>query len=271
MSFWQEHPLVDLEPQYRRLTDAELEELVATVGGAAVEQYVRDRQRRIARSVEDPYRFEFRLPHWDDVEDMVRRKTVTFIPGGNNPGKSRWAASLVVRFLLRQFAWEGVPPGRLKVLMVAQNDDASRAFQQDKVYAQLPREWRAMNEMEKKPRGFGKRINYSDKNGFTERTLVLPSPHQGQVWFKTAAQYVDNPMSFEGTEFDLVVIDEGCPLMLFNSLLGRAAKRAGKIIYLLTCVNGYDAVMGRGLEGAKITKTLPMQWDWLKQTTNESE
>lgn len=261
---WTEHPLVDLQPEYRRLSEAEIQQLLAT--GAKPEDVLahRDRrEKRIADSIRDPFEHEFALPHWQDVEDMVKRKTVTFIPGGNNPGKSRWAASLAVRVLTRRWTWTGQMHDKVKVLMIAQDDGASKMFQQDKVYAQLPEKWRAWNDSAKKPAGFGKYINYSDKNGFTESTFVLPKPLKGQCWFKTVAQYIREPNSFEGPDYDLVIMDEGGPLGLFKSLLGRVAKRGGKIVYLLTCVNGYDQTMGAGLEGAKITKTLPMQWDWL--------
>lgn len=261
---WLDHPLVDLDPRYRRLSDAEFAELASAAGEDAAIEYMRARERRIEASVADPYRHEFRLPHWDDVERSVREKTVTFVPGGNNPGKSWWAGSLVTRFMLRNFGWEDQTAGKLQVLMVAQDEDASSMFQQPAVYAHLPAEWRRTNESGKKPPGFAKCINYGDKNGFTEGSFVLPKgAPRAQCWFKTVAQYVREPKSFEGPAYDLVVIDEGCPLPLFRSLLGRVAKRGGRIIYLLTCVNGYDQTMGQGLEGARVVKTLPMQWDWL--------
>lgn len=259
---WTEHPLIDRDPAFRRLTDEAYAEVVQRAGADAAVAYVKAREKRIADSANDPYRYEFTLPHWEQVEDMVRRKILTFIPGGNNTGKSWWAGSLVVRFLTRKFAWDGLPAGKLKVLMIAQDDDASKMFQQPAVYAHLPLDWRRYNESAKKPPGFAKCINYSDKNGFTEGSFVLPAPLRGQSWFKTVAQYTREPKSFEGPAYDLVVIDEGCPLALLESLLGRAAKTGGKVIYLLTCVNGWDAAMGRGLEGAKITQTLPMQWRW---------
>src|SRR5688572_16565874 len=146
--------------------------------------------------------------------------------------------------------------------MIAQDEDASRMYQQDKLYAQMPAAWRGLNESQKKPPGFARCINYSDKNGFTEGSFVLPRPLRGQCWFKTVAQYVREPKSFEGPDYDLVIVDEGCPQPLLKSLQGRVAKRGGKIVYLLTCVNGYDQAMGTALEGAKLVKTLPMQWVW---------
>jgi hypothetical protein len=261
---WTEHPLIDLDENFRRLTDAEFAALADGEGEEAAMEYFKARERRIADSIRDPYLHEFALPHWRDVEDMVQRKTVTFIPGGNNPGKSRWAASLAVRVLTRRWTWLGqMQADKVKVLMIAQDDGASKMFQQDKVYAQLPEKWRAWNDSPKKPAGFGKYVNYSEKNGFTEATFVLPKPLKGQCWFKTVAQYVREPQSFEGPDYDMVIIDEGCPLGLFKSLTGRVAKRGGKIVYLLTCVNGYDQTMGQGLEAARLTETLPMQWDWI--------
>jgi hypothetical protein len=261
---WTEHPLIDLDPDYQRLSETEISQMLASgVSEEVIVRYWKAREERIRNSDRDPFRHEFRLPHWDDVEEMVRRKIVTFVPGGNNPGKSWWSGSLVMRFLTRRFEWENITRGKLQVLMVAQDDTASVMFQQSAVYSHFPLEWRLTNESGKKPPGFAKCINYSDKNGFTEGNFVLPKPLRGQCWFKTVAQYTREPKSFEGPAYDLIVIDEGCPLALFKSLTGRAAKRGGRIVYLLTCLNGYDQTMGQGLEGAILTKTLPMQWDHL--------
>lgn len=266
---WTEHPLVDLDERFRRLTEVEFLELADAVGQEAALEYFKAREKRIADAERDPFRHEFRLPHWDDVEEMVKDKTVTFVPGGNNPGKSWWSGSLAMRFLTRRFSWDNQSRGKLRVLMIAQDELASQMFQQPAVYAHLPIEWRVTNESGKKPPGFAKCINYGEKLGFTEGTFVLPRPLRGQCWFKTVAQYTREPKSFEGPAFDLVIIDEGCPLALFKSLLGRVAKVGGRIIYLLTCIHGYDQTMGQGLEGAKLTRSLAMQWDWLKAPSSE--
>lgn len=266
---WTDHPLIDLQPEFRRLSDAEFAALADGAGQDAALAYVAAREKRIADATRDPFRHEFPLPHWAEVEDLVQRKTVTFIPGGNNPGKSWWSGSLVMRFLLRQFAWDGLVGDTLKVLMISQDEDASTMFQQPSVYAHFPLEWRVTNERAKKPPGFAKCINYSDKNGFTEGKFVLPKGGvRGQCFFKTVAQYTREPKSFEGPAYHLVIVDEGCPPALFHSLCGRAAKLGGKIIYLLTCVHGYDATMAMGLEGAKILKTLPMQHDLFSGAVN---
>lgn len=260
---WTPHPLVDDDPRFRALTAEEFAALADAVGDDGAMEYFKAREKRIADSVRDPFRHEFPLPHWAELERNILSAIVTFVPGGNNPGKSRWAASFVMRVLLRRVTWPNLGVDKVKVLMIAQDDDASRMFQQDKVYAQLPLEWRGTNEAGKKPPGFAKCINYSDKNGFTESNFVLPRPLRGQCWFKTVAQYIREPKSFEGPDYDLVIVDEGCPLPLFKALLGRIAKRAGKLVYLLTCVNGYDQTMGQGFEGARVIKSLPMQWRWI--------
>lgn len=265
---WTPHPLVDRYPEYRALTEDEFAALAEGAGPEAALEYFKARELRIANSNRDPFLHEFPLPHWPDVEALVQRKTVTFVPGGNNPGKSWWAGSLVMRFLLRKFTWENLTAGKLQVLMVSQDEDASSMFQQPAVYAHFPAAWRGLNEAAKKPPGFAKHINYGDKNGFTEGSFVLPRPLKGQCWFKTVAQYTREPKSFEGPAYDLVIIDEGCPLPLFKSMLGRVAKRGGRIVYLLTCLHGFDQTMGQGLEGAKLLRTLPMQFDMVRGEVN---
>lgn len=265
---WTEHPLIDALPQFRKLSDEQFAALAGSVGPAAALEYFKAREKRIAEAARDPFRHEFPLAHWADVEHLVQQRQVVFVPGGNNPGKSWWAGSLGMRFLTRRFGWEGQSTGKLRVLYVAQDEDASAMFQQPAVYAHFPVEWRNTNESQKKPPGFAKLINYGEKNGFTEGSFVLPKPLKGQCWFKTVAQYTRDPKSFEGPAYDLVIVDEGCPLPLFNSLLGRVSKLGGRLIYLLTCVNGYDPTMGQGLEGATLTKTLPMRWDFTQGIEN---
>lgn len=261
---WTAHPLIDRYPEFRRLSDEQYARLVREGGVDAATAYVAAREQRIADSQRDPCNHEFPLPHWAELESAVLRSLVTFIPGGNNPGKSRWAASFVMRVLLRRITWPDIAPdGRIKVLMVAQDDSASKLFQHDKVYEMMPAPWRALNESQKKPPGFARCINYSSKNGFTEGNFVLPKGLKGQCWFRTVAQYVREPQSFQGADFDLVIIDEGAPLPLLKTLEERVGKRGGKVIYLLTCVGGYDQALGKAFEGAKLVKTLPMQFDWL--------
>lgn len=262
---WKEHPLVDRIPEFRKLSDEEIQNAVAKLGAEAlpeIEAYVRARETRIVQSEKDPFLHEFPLPHWPELEAMVLRKTVTFVPGANNSAKSHWAGSLCVRLLLRKFTWGELPAFGLKVLMIAQDDDASKMFQQPAVYAHLPLALRQWNERGQKKRDAVTKLNYTQAGGFTEGTFVLPRPIRGQCWFKTVAQYLREPQSFEGPAYHLVIIDEGCPLPLFETLLGRAGKVNGKVVYLLTCVNGHDAVLGRALEGARLTKTLAMQTEW---------
>ena len=93
---WTDHPLIDSIPEYRRLPDAEFLELAETCGTAAALAYHATREKRISSAEKDPFRWEFPLPHWADLEAEVMRHIVTFVPGGNNPGKSRWAASFAM-------------------------------------------------------------------------------------------------------------------------------------------------------------------------------
>jgi hypothetical protein len=92
--------------------------------------------------------------------------------------------------------------------------------------------------------------------------LSLPRPLYSLCHFMTVAQWVDNPRKFEGPAFHLVVIDEGCPRGMWETLKIRARKVGGRLIYGLTCVDGYDEVMGDALSGARLVKALPMQWVW---------
>jgi hypothetical protein len=75
-------------------------------------------------------------------------------------------------------------------------------------------------------------------------------------------QYLRSATSFEGPEYDFIWLDEPVPVALVETLRYRAGKRSGKILHTFTAVNGYDAVCGQVLAGARVTKSLPMNWQW---------
>lgn len=191
---WTDHPVIDTLPGYARLDDDQFAELVRLAGPEAAVKYWKQREERIRAAERDPLNHEFHLPHWRDAEALLARKSVLFVPGGNNPGKSFWSGSLVVRTLLRKFVWPEQRSGDVQILMIAQDDLASKMFQQPAVFSHLPVEWRNMNEADVKSKGWKRRISYSRKNGFTDDNFVLPTPdpwpvlvpHCGAVYSRPA-------------------------------------------------------------------------------------
>lgn len=268
---WTEHPLIDAVEggAYRRLTAAETASLAAHPDVAGVNPlvaYVEAREERLRRALADPLQHGFELPHWPDVRHVIQQKLLTGILGGNNSAKSFFMGKLAVECLTKRFTWPEMYPGNIRVLLVAQDDGASLQYQQPAVFLHLPPAARAYNAQAQKKRDRITKIAYSQANGFTEGTFVLPN--KAQCWFKTVAQYTRDPNSFEGPAYHLVLIDEGCPLTLLELLLVRAAKVGGKVVYGHTCVHGIDATSQNLLQGAKLVKTLPMDWDWVRGGRN---
>lgn len=258
---WTPHPLVDVEAP--PLTDDEIRRLGAQPDGdKLVFAYWKNRRDRIAASDEDPLQRGFDLPFWKDIREYGARRDEIYIFGGNGSAKSE---------LLCRLACETLRDKRgAKVLMIASDEMASKQYQQSGVYKYTPAALKARNEANMpKKRHFITRLNYSQAGGFTEATCVWPT--RSQIWFKTVAQWLKNKeenTSFEGPEYDAIPIDEGCPIQLLDTLSYRAGKRAGKIWYAMTPVNGYDSVCGRVLTGAKVLRSLPMNWDWFLNAPN---
>jgi len=221
--------------------------------GHEIEEYWREREQRIQRSIDDPLRHGFELPFWNDVRKMLARKDELFALGGNGPGKTEIGGKLVCEKLCEA--------GGMKVLCVATNDASSKQLQQAGVYKYLPVTARGVNErLGPRRRDTVKNITFSQKNGFTESTFVLPN--RSQCWFKTVEQYLRDSNSFEGPEYDLVWIDEPAPIALITTLSFRIAKRRGKFFFTFTAVNGFDATCAMVLNGARVLQSLPMNWQW---------
>lgn len=249
---WTRHPMVDrvIPP----LNEEELRAWLAKPGGydAALE-YWRRHEAAIRESEEDPLRRGFEFEFWKDFRELLARKDEVYALGGNGPGKTEIGGKVVVETLMRQRG--------MKVLCVAQNENASKQLQQPSVHKYLPAELRRVTESQgPRRRGTIANVNWSQKGGFTEGTFVLPN--RAQCWFKTVEQYERDNTSFEGPEYDLVWIDEPAPIALVDTLVYRVAKRRGKFLFTFTSIHGFDSVCQRVLTGAKVLVSLPMNWVW---------
>lgn len=260
---WTEHPLIDrIEGgKFRRLSDDEIRAALAS--GTPEEvllEYWQAREERIRKAETDPLNFGFELAHWGRLRERIMLKKLTGVLGANNSAKSFFAGKLACEVMTKRFEWPGMYPSNIRVLLVAQDDGASLQYQQPAVYHHLPAAARAFNTQGQKKRNPVTKIAYSQANGFTEGTLVLPN--KSQCWFKTVAQYTRDPNSFEGPAYHLVLIDEGCPVTLLELLRVRASKIGGKVVYLHTCVHGIDQTSAKLLDGARLVESLPMQYDF---------
>ena len=256
---WTPHPMVDYADggEYRALTDFEIAEMFR--GGCSeedIDEHWRRREERIAKSVSDPLAYGFEPPHWRDVRALLARKDEVYCMGGNGSAKTEIGAKLVVEKLLEA--------GGMNVLCVARDDTSSKIVQQRAVYKFLPAAIRAVNERGgPKRREVFKKITYSDSNGFANGILVTPT--RSTCLFKTVAQFEQSEggkVSFEGMDFDFYWLDEPPTIDLLRMIQRRAGKRNAKIFLGATMLYGYDAICAEILDGAKITRSLPMNWQW---------
>lgn len=253
---WTPHPIEDRSNP--PLSDDQVRRLWQTAEGkqAALDYWER-REKRIALSITDALQHGYELPHWHDARLLFDECDELFGLGGNGSAKTELGGKLTAELLSGQ---DGI-----KVLCVTRNDQLSKSTQQAAVYKYLPAHIKTLNQMGRK-RSVTTKIGYSQANGFTDNTFVLPSKKPGlpgsQCWFKTVEQYTRDPLNFEGPEYDLVWIDEPAPIGLVNTLRYRVGKRGGRMLFTFTALDGYDGVCKDALDGATITKSFPLDFSW---------
>jgi hypothetical protein len=199
----------------------------------------------IENAEKDPYRYGFRLPHWSRAEEQLNEVTEILALGGNRSGKTQFGAYSVVR--------AAVENANSEIFCFAQTSEVSIRQQQKAVYEWLPA------ELKTKQTSAGAYISYTQKNGFTDSSLILPNG--SQIIFKTYAQYTNNPTILEGAELGSrnpiwhnigVWLDEyllGPELV--NTLRFRLATRDSKMLITFTPINGWTEVIKEFLDGAK--------------------
>ena len=273
---WSAHPLVDMEPDYRALTDAEVEAMLAA--GATEETILKYRAARETRiknaqgyfwrdgkwvNEPDPLRYGFDLPHWKVIRHYLQQREEVYNFGGNDSGKTTLMGKLASEVLTRRLEFPGTMAGPAQVCCIAQNDSMSKRVQQAQIYKHLPVELRRGNESGlARKRSTTSKLTYSDANGFTDGIFTLANPRGAAVIFRNVTQFERNEVVLEGDGFHFIPVDESAPLALLDALRFRAAKKGGRILYCFTPVAGFDAVCNNVFTGARVLAYLPMQWDW---------
>lgn len=232
---WTAHPI--LKPP----TDAEM----AAMEPEALVKLHRVYHDAIENSVRDPYRYGFRLPHWKKAEDQLAEVDEILALGGNRSGKTAWGAFCVVRAAVEN-------PGS-EIFCFAQNSEVSIRQQQKAVWEWLPK------ELKTKATSATAYISYTQKNGFTDGSLILPNG--SQIIFKTYSQYQNNPTILEGAELGSRApqwINIGCWLdeyllgpELISTMRFRLATRNSKMLVTFTPIDGWTEVIREYLDGAK--------------------
>jgi len=226
------HPvMVQPSPEEVRL-------LVEKHGSDAVAQLLQLREDKILAEKMDPYRHGYEPQHWRDVDTLLKSKNEVLVLGGNRAGKTEWAAKRVIQTLVNK------PDARVWCLHTT--NSSSIQMQQNVLWKYMPPELK--NARKTKITN----IAYSQKNGFSDNTFILPN--RSQCFFMNYAQ---DKKVIEGGEVDLIWCDELVPLDWVETLRYRAITRRGKLIVTFTPVLGYSQVVKDYVAGCRFKKTLP--------------
>mgnify|MGYP003325568172 CR=1 FL=1 len=201
------------------------------------------RRRQIITLAEtDPLHHAPRPPWWRLVDRCTRRTEspadrikLMVLLGGNRSGKTRRCAHGIVKAAL------GALPcaDGNNFLVGSQNLESSIAVAQRAVWHYLPPNIKALNGTRDKARGYF--VNYSPKEGFSERVLVLPG-NESRIRFET---FNNDPADYEGWEFGCRAkydvawwFDEDAPWPWIDMAMRRGRFRPGYGMWSFTPING---------------------------------
>jgi len=88
------------------------------------------REQAIRDAQDDPYRYGFRLPHWERAEEQLKEVDEILASGGNRSGKTAWGSFCVVKAAIEN-------PKSI-IMCFAQTSEVSVRQQQSAVYQWLP-------------------------------------------------------------------------------------------------------------------------------------
>lgn len=215
----------------------EIRMLVEKNGVEKVAELLQLREDKILAEKMDPYRHGYEPDHWKEVDEILKRKNEVLVLGGNRAGKTEWAAKRVIQTLVNK------PDARVWCLHTT--NSSSIQMQQNVLWKYMPPELK--NARKTKITN----ISYSQKNGFSDNTFILPN--RSQCFFMNYAQ---DKKVIEGGEVDLIWCDELVPLDWVETLRYRVITRRGKLIITFTPVLGYSQVVKDYVAGSRIKKSL---------------
>lgn len=216
-------------------TPEEIRVLTERHGAEKVAELLSLREDKILAEKLDPYRHGFELNHWRDADRLLKDNRELLVLGGNRASKTEWAAKRVVQALC------GTPDARVWCLHTT--NQSSIQMQQNVIFKYLPSEYKEL----KKNRVTN--VQYTQKNGFSDNTFILPN--KSQCFFMNYAQKRD---VIEGGEVDLIWCDELVPLDWVETLRYRLVTRNGKLIITFTPVTGYSPVVKEFVSGCKFVE-----------------
>jgi phage terminase large subunit-like protein len=211
----------------------EIKVLVDKYGAEKVAELLQLREDKIVAEKSDPFRHGYEPWYWKEADKALEEYDEMLLSGGNRAGKTEYAAKKVIQTL--------VTKAGARVWCLHTTNQSSIQMQQSVVWKYLPPELK----IAKKTRITN--ISYSQKNGFSENSFVLPNG--SQCFFMNYAQDRD---VIEGGEVDFVWCDELVPLDWVETLRFRTITRSGKMVITFTPITGYSSVVKDYLGGCTV-------------------
>ena len=192
----------------------------------------------IRQEEEDAYYNGFVPDHWKDADDLLTTYDHLLISGGNRSGKTSYSSRKLVDVM--------VTTPKAKVVAFSMTNQSSVRDLQPSVYKYLPSEFKGKKKM-----GRVGNVSYTQKNGFTNASFVLPNG--SQCFFHYYEQRSD---ILEGMEANLIFCDELVPASLVETAVYRLVTRKGKLIIAATPITGWTPVVNKFMAGAKPLETV---------------
>lgn len=224
------HPIIHLP------TEDEVVGLAQQIGAEKTAEILKRREEKIQAEITDPYRHGYEPESWADADALLMGGNELLIMGGNRAGKTEYAAKRVMQLLCTR------PNSRIWCLHTT--SQTSIQMQQAVIWKYMPPEFK--NAKKTKVTN----IQYSQKNGFTDATFVLPN--RSQCFFMN---YGQEKKVIEGGEPDLIWCDELVPQDWIETLRYRLVTRSGKMILTFTPITGFTPVVKDYVAGCRIKKT----------------
>jgi len=223
-------------PTLYKPSEVEIVEWADKHGEDQVAKMLLEREELIRLEKDDPFNYRQVLPHWDDAKKLLDEKDQILISGGNRSGKTAFSSWYAIKMMVEK-------PGA-RVACFSMTHQSSVRDQQPALYEMLPKEYKSMK------RGKVQNVKYSQKNGFSDATFVLPN--ESQCWCMAYQQPGDVLEGFEG---DLVWFDELVPFSWYETAAYRLVTRKGKMIISATPITGFTPVYGSFVNGAEPRQT----------------
>lgn len=235
---------------------------------------IEDRRRRMEAELEDPFVNGYESPIWHLLDDLlcdgkrvclidhpqvlprdftksqsaqielVGRREL-FISGANGASKSEFAAKKLMK-ILRSI-------GKALTWAFHETEKESIDRQQPLFVRYLPTAIRqAVMATGRYKQGAITNVSWTQKNGFTEKSFVLPNGSQQTFKF-----YKQEEQTVEGAQLHAIWADELVPLNLVETLRFRLMKHRGIFLVTFTPIKGWTATYQEYVQGSKILLEVP--------------